>query len=146
MLKGIIRNISTKKARKSIANVIVKAYDIAIETAIIFIAATVGFASIEGVTIVGNATLAAATFAAASELLHIGFSYLMRNVRKSGFIVAAATAATVLYIVSFVLVPFAGVGYTFDSGTTAIAASVAVLEAAQAVSDTINKDDENEKK
>ena len=146
MLKGIIRNISTKKARKAIANVIVKAYDIAIETAIIFIAATVGFASIEGVTIIGNAMLAAAAFAATSELLHIGFAYLMRNVRKSGFIVAAATAATVLYIVSFVLVPFAGIGYTFDSGTTAIAASVAVLEAAQAVSDTINKDDENEKK
>ena len=40
MLKGIIRNISTKKARKAIANVIVKAYDIAIETAIIFIAAS----------------------------------------------------------------------------------------------------------
>lgn len=146
MLKGIIRNISTKKARKDIANVIVKAYDIAIETAIIFIAATVGFASIEGVTIIGNAMLAAAAFAVTSELLHIGFAYLMRNVRKSGFIVAAATAATVLYIVAFVLVPFAGIGYTFDSGTTAIAASVAVLEAAQAVSDTINKDDENEKK
>ena len=146
MLKGIIRNISTKKARKAIANVIVKAYDIAIETAIIFIAATVGFASIEGVTIFGNATLAAAAFAATSELLHIGFAYLMRNVRKSGFIVAAATAATVLYIISFVLVPFASVGYTFDNGTTAIAASVAVLEAAQAVSDTINKDNENEKK
>lgn len=146
MLKGIIRNISTKKARKTIANVIVKAYDIAIETAIIFIAATVGFASIEGVTIVGNATLAAATFAAASELLHIGFAYLMRNVRKSGFIVAAATAATVLYIISFILVPLTGIGYVFDSGTTAIAASVAVLEVAQAVSDTINKDDENENK
>ena len=146
MLKGLIKNISTKKARKSVANVIVKAYDIAIETAIIFIAATVGFASIDGVTIIGNATLAAATFAAASELLHVSFAYLMRNIRKSGFIVAAATAATVLYIVSFVLVPFAGVGYTFDSGTTAIAASVAVLEVAQVVSDTINKDDKSNKK
>lgn len=146
MLKRIKQHIDIEKAHKIIVSTTNKAYDIAIETAIIFIAATVGFASIAGVTIVGNATLAAATFAAASELLHIGFAYLMRKVRKSGFIVAAATAATVLYIVAFVLVPFAGIGYTFDSGTTAIAASVAVLEVAQVVSDTINKDDESNKK
>lgn len=146
MLKRIKQHIDIEKAREIIVSATNKAYDIAIETAIIFIAATVGFASIDGVTVIGNATLAAAVFAATSEILHIAFAYLMRNVRKSGFIVAAATAATVLYIISFVLVPFAGVGYTFDSGTTAIAASVAVLEAAQAVSDTINKDDENEKK
>lgn len=146
MLKRIKQHIDIEKARKIIVSATNKAYDIAIEAAIIFVAATVGFASIDGVTVIGNTTLAAAAFAATSEILHIAFAYLMRKVRKSGFIVAAATAATVLYIVSFVLVPFAGIGYAFDSGTTAIAASVAVLEAAQAVSDTINKDDDNEKK
>ena len=112
MLKRIKQHIDIEKARQIIVSATNKAYDIAIEAAIIFVAATVGFTSIDGVTIVGNAMLAAATFAVASELLHIGFAYLMRNVRKSGFIVAAATAATVLYIISFVLVPFAGVGYT----------------------------------
>ena len=146
MLKRIKQHINIEKARKIIVSATNKAYDIAIEVAIIFVAATVGFASIDGVTIVGNTTMAAATFATASELLHIVFAYMMRKVRKSGFIVAAATAATVLYIISFVLVPFAGVGYTFDSGTTAIAASVAVLEVAQVVSDTISKDDKSNKK